>query len=130
MILRRFPATALLAAFWAFCAAPSSLSAEEEGKALTAGGHAWAEVRRALVKDGMLHLELRFLTDYVGYSGEKIYEGIPPEKLELSFNYDPQRNPRVGEWRADFVAPEQDVAEAWLHMPNMAPIGPFPISRR
>lgn len=133
--------------------------ADEAGadKAHTSSGHAWAEVRRATVKDDVLHVEVYFLTDYVGYSGEKIYENIPadrlnasiyvmkgdqtfplwlkdgqpamPDKLELTFNYDPQRNPRVGKWQADFVAPGHDVKEAFLQLPNVELIGPFPIRR-
>ncbi|MFT3689137.1 hypothetical protein [Paenirhodobacter sp.] len=131
--------------------------AEVPQKAMTAGGHAWGEVKRAVVKDGVLHVEAQFLTDYVGYSGERLYADIPadrlnaaiyvmkgdqtfplwlrdgkakvPGKLDLTFNYDPQRNPRVGKWQADFVAPEADVTEAFLILPNVAPIGPFPIRR-
>lgn len=57
------------------------LSAEAAEKPLTAGGHAWADMRRAAVRDGILHLEVQFLTDYVGYSGEKIYEDIPADRL-------------------------------------------------
>ena len=154
--LRSFLAAALLAAG---CLAPAGPAlAGEDGRALTAGGHAWAEVRKATRKDGVLHVEVQFLTDYSGYSGEKIYDAIPadrldasvyvsagdqtfplwreggvaalPDRLELAFNYDPGRNPRVGKWAGDFVAPGADVSEVVLHLPNVAPLGPFPVRDR
>ncbi|MCB8890180.1 hypothetical protein [Vreelandella malpeensis] len=127
-------------------------------RAPTASGHAYAEPYRAVRKEGVLHIEVRFLTDYPGYSGELIYENIPleridgliyaefgdqsfsllrkqgdvvaPKSLRLGFNYDPERNPRVGSWKADFVAPLHDVNEVTLFMPNVAPIGPIPIRDR
>lgn len=104
----------------------------------TAGGHAHAELRHADRKDGTLTVEVRFLTDYEGYSGETLYEtpeGVhveangtsyplvsAPESFELKFNYDPARNPRVGEWEAEFEAPPADVTEAVLIIPNVDPI--------
>ena len=155
MKVRALVAAVLLAA----CVAPAgSVLADEAERALTAGGHAWAEVRKATRKDGVLHVEVQFLTDYAGYSGEKLYDAIPadeldasvyvsagdqtfplwreggvaalPDRLELAFNYDPGRNPRVGRWEADFVAPGDDVAEVVLHLPNVAPVGPFPVRDR
>ncbi|MFG6667540.1 hypothetical protein ACGK9R_10565 [Halomonas sp. HNIBRBA4712] len=44
----------------------------DDERALTAGGHAYAEPYRAIRKEGVLHVEVRFLTDYPGYSGELI----------------------------------------------------------
>lgn len=98
------------------------------------------------------------MTDYPGYSGEIIYDDIPldridgkiyaefgdqsfsllredggvvaPDSLRLSFNYEPDKNPRVGTWKADFVAPMHDVNEVMLFMPNVAPIGPIVIRDR
>lgn len=124
----------------------------------TASGHAYAEPYRAVRKEGVLHVELRFVTDYAGYSGELIYKDIPleridgliyaefgdqsfsllrekgrvvaPNSLRLGFNYDPERNPRVGAWQADFVAPQHDVDEITIFMPNVAPIGPIAIRDR
>lgn len=140
-------------------AAPALADAAQTSEnAMTASGHAWAEVRRAVARDGVLHIKVQFLTDYGGYSGEVIYESIPPEdlneqihvingdqtfplwledgeadipgKLELSFNYDPQRNPRVGKWEGNFISPGPDVTEAYLQLPNVALIGPFKIKHR
>lgn len=124
----------------------------------TASGHAYAEPYKAVRKEGVLHIEVRFVTDYPGYSGELIYENIPleridgliytefgdqsfsllrenggvvaPDSLHLSFNYEPEKNPRVGTWKADFVAPMHDVNEVMLFMPNVAPIGPIAIRDR
>lgn len=134
------------------------IAAHADARAPTASGHAYAEPYRAVRRDGVLHLEVRFKTDYPGYSGELIYEDIPldridgriyaefgdqsfsllreegeiqaPDRLHLGFNYDPERNPRVGAWKADFVAPMHDVNEVTLFMPNVAPIGPFIIHDR
>ncbi|MBE0404023.1 hypothetical protein CZ787_17820 [Halomonas citrativorans] len=127
-------------------------------RAPTASGHAYAEPYKAVRKEGVLHIEVRFVTDYPGYSGEIIYEDIPldridgqiyaefgdqsfsllredggvvaPDNLRLSFNYEPDKNPRVGTWKADFVAPMHDVNEVMLFMPNVAPIGPIVIRDR
>lgn len=121
----------------------------------TASTKAHAELRRAVREEGKLTVEVRFLTDFAGYSGEKIYtdldeaavhvdaggqsyallrdaSGTPmaPKALELKFNYDPARNPRVGSWKAVFAAPPAGVNEAVLILPNVAPIGPFPITDR
>ncbi|MBE0463046.1 MAG: hypothetical protein ACTIDY_10130 [Halomonadaceae bacterium] len=132
-----------------------ALNAEQ---APTASGHAYAEPYKAVRKDGVLHIEVRFVTDYPGYSGELIYEDIPleridgqiyaefgdqsfsllrqdggvvaPDNLHLGFNYDPSKNPRVGSWKADFVAPMHDVNEVTIFMPNVAPIGPIAIRDR
>lgn len=112
---------------------------------VTASGHAHAETRRAMREDGLLSVELRFLTDYAGYSGEEIYtstDGVyveaggqryplapdeeghlqAPEHLELKFNYDPEKNPRVGSWKGTFTAPPAEVTEAVLILPNLAPV--------
>lgn len=141
---------AMLASLTAF-----ALNAE---RAPTASGHAYAEPYKAIRKDGVLHIEVRFVTDYPGYSGELIYEDIPleridgliyaefgdqsfsllreegsvvaPDNLHLGFNYDPSKNPRVGSWKADFVAPMHDVNEVTIYMPNVAPIGPIAIRDR
>lgn len=127
-------------------------------RAPTASGHAYAEPYKAVRKEGVLHIEVRFVTDYPGYSGELIYEDIPleridgliytefgdqsfsllrenggvvaPDSLHLSFNYEPDKNPRVGTWKADFVAPMHDVNEVMLFMPNVGPIGPITIRDR
>ncbi|MBZ5488947.1 hypothetical protein HW452_15590 [Halomonas aquamarina] len=127
-------------------------------RAPTASGHAYAEPYKAVRKNGVLHVEVRFVTDYAGYSGELIYEDIPleridgliyaefgdqsfsllredgdvvaPDNLHLGFNYDPSRNPRVGSWKADFVAPMHDINEVTIFMPNVAPIGPIKIRDR
>lgn len=127
-------------------------------RAPTASGYAYAEPYKAVRKDGVLHIEVRFVTDYPGYSGELIYEDIPleridgviyaefgdqsfsllrddgdvvaPASLHLGFNYDPSKNPRVGSWKADFVAPMHDVNEVTIFMPNVAPIGPIAIRDR
>ncbi|MGO2149457.1 hypothetical protein, partial [Halomonas sp.] len=55
---------------------------------------------------------------------------VAPDSLRLSFNYEPDKNPRVGTWKADFVAPMHDVNEVMLFMPNVAPIGPIVIRDR
>lgn len=127
-------------------------------RAPTASGHAYAEPYKAVRKEGVLHIEVRFVTDYPGYSGEIIYDDIPldridgqiyaefgdqsfsllredggvvaPDSLRLSFNDEPDKNPRVGTWKADFVAPMHDVNEVMLFMPNVAPIGPIVIRDR
>lgn len=127
-------------------------------RAPTASGHAYAEPYKAVRKEGVLHIEVRFVTDYPGYSGEIIYDDIPldridgqiyaefgdqsfsllredggvvaPDNLRLSFNDEPDKNPRVGTWKADFVAPMHDVNEVMLFMPNVAPIGPIVIRDR
>lgn len=132
-----------------------ALNAEQ---APTASGHAYAEPYKAIRKDDVLHIEVRFVTDYPGYSGELIYEDIPleridgqiyaefgdqsfsllrkeggvvvPDSLHLGFNYEPSKKPRVGSWKADFVAPMHDVNEVMLFMPNVAPIGPIAIQDR
>ncbi|RWR05810.1 hypothetical protein [Paenirhodobacter populi] len=121
----------------------------------TASAKAHADLRRAVRADGKLTVEVRFLTDFAGYSGEKIYTDLDetavhvdaggqrypllrdaagkpmaPQALELKFNYDPAKNPRVGSWKAVFVAPPAGVNEAVLILPNVAPIGPFPITDR
>ena len=126
----------------------------QDTRAATASGQAWAEVSRAVSQDGILHVELRFLTDRPAYPGERIYDDIPadrlnamiyvmkgdqsfplwledgkamvPDRLELRAGDGPQ----VGHWQADFVAPHHDVTEAFLHLPNLAPVGPFRIERR
>lgn len=126
-------------------------------RAPTASGNAYAEPYKAIRKDGVLHIEVRFVTDYPGYSGELIYEDIPleridgqiytefgdqsfsllrenggvvaPDSLHLSFN-DSENSSRVGFWKADFVAPLHDVHQVTLFMPNVAPIGPIVIQDR
>lgn len=152
--------TTLLNLFLMMLAALASLPvlALNAERAPTASGHAYAEPYKAVRKDGVLHIEVRFVTDYPGYSGELIYEDIPleridgliyaefgdqsfsllrkdggvvvPDNLHLGFNYDPSKNPRVGSWKADFVAPMHDVNEVTIFMPNVAPIGPIAIRDR
>lgn len=153
-MIRRVLALCLLALPLLATGAP----AQQPPRAITASGYAYAEVTRATRKDGILHVEVTFATDHAGYAGEPIYTGIAaqrvdaliylvfgdqtlplwrengqvliPDTLHLGFNYDPSRNPRVGRWQADFVAPTGDILEATLLLPNVGPIGPFPIRDR
>ncbi|MFC0219590.1 hypothetical protein ACFFJ7_14420 [Pseudochelatococcus lubricantis] len=125
--------------------------AAEEARPLTASGKAWATVRKAVRQGDTVAVELRFETDYAGYSGETIYEKVAdgaiylsagdtrfpllrendkpaaPDELKLKFNYDPTKNPRVGDWKARFAAPPADAANVTLTLPNVAPIGPITI---
>lgn len=147
----------------AFCASASfavtSALADDDYSDLpqTPSTHAYAELRDADREDGKLSIEVRFLTDRSGYSGETIYrdladatstiyveaggkkyslvndeDGKPDadERLELQFNYDPDKNPRVGSWEGVFEAPPAEVTEATLILPNVEKIGPFEISNQ
>ncbi|MGI6245587.1 MAG: hypothetical protein ACOYJQ_07445 [Pseudochelatococcus sp.] len=147
MFLRRvFLASALL--FSAVCAPAHALDAT---KPTTESGKAWATVRKAVRQGDVVSVELRFETDYEGYSGETIYEKpaddaiyltaggkrfpllqedgklAAPAELKLKFNYDPGKNPRVGDWKARFSAPPADAADVMLTLPKVAPIGPITI---
>lgn len=127
----------------------------DQAKPATASEKAWANVRKATRQGDAVLVELRFETDYEGYSGETIYEKLAdgaiddaiyltaggqrfpllrddgkvaaPAELKLTFNYDPGRNPRVGDWKARFVAPPADAKDVMLTLPNVAPIGPITI---
>ncbi|MBJ3777329.1 hypothetical protein [Acuticoccus mangrovi] len=151
-ILQRLALAALLGAV----ATPASHAFDAAALPQTASGHAYAEVRRAVRKADALTIELRFVTDEAGYSGEAIYADLDeaslgaihveaggrrydlardaagkpraPTALELTFNYDPSKNPRVGSWKGVFSAPPGDVVDATLFLPNVAVIGPFAIS--
>ncbi|MFT4012239.1 MAG: hypothetical protein QM682_02330 [Paracoccus sp. (in: a-proteobacteria)] len=129
------------------------------GLAVTTSGKAWAELHKANRKDGKLSIELRFLTRTSGYSGEVIYTDLAalpaaevphltaggrdyplfldaagkpmaPDRAETSFNYDPEKNPRVGTWKAVFEAPPAEAGDVMLILPNVAPIGPLGIKDR
>ncbi|MCX8997448.1 hypothetical protein NOF55_10040 [Rhizobiaceae bacterium BDR2-2] len=129
--------------------------AGDDARALTGSGKAWATVRKAVRQGDTVRIELRFETDYAGYSGEIVYEKLPddaidgaiylssggerfllrrengkvaaPGELRLKFNYAPEKNPRVGDWKAAFAAPPADAADIMLVLPNVAPIGPIAI---
>lgn len=133
--------------------APGAMALEQGF--VTASGYAVTDVTRAMRSDGVLHIALQFNTDVSGYSGELIYRDIgddeidalihleadgeifpllrvdgaisAPARLQLGFNYDPENNPRVGRWEADFIAPPQDAQAVFLILPNVAPIGPIAI---
>lgn len=141
--------TLTVAALLAFVSAPVAAVAEADMAALpaSASGKAHAQLRKADLKDGKLTVELRFLTDYAGYSGEEIYadaakadihveadgksfplakddagKPMAPAQLMLKFNYDPGKNPRVGTWKGTFDAPPAGRETATLVMPNFAPV--------
>ncbi|MBL3587591.1 hypothetical protein JMM61_19935 [Rhodovulum sulfidophilum] len=149
----------LLGAILGFMAAMPALADDIGSLPATAGGHAHAKVVHAIRKDGALKVELRFVTDYASYSGETLYDGLDaanademiwveaggrryplsrdtsgtpeaPAALELTFNYDPARNPRVAKWEGVFEAPPAGLDEAELVLPNVAGIGPFRIRDR
>ncbi|MGV6871764.1 hypothetical protein ACUSIJ_03610 [Pseudochelatococcus sp. B33] len=144
----------LLASIMISLAIPAAVHAADD-KPLTKSGKAWATVRKAVRQDNTVAIELRFETDYEGYSGETIYEKLSadamddaiyltagdkryplhrengkaaaPGALKLTFNYDPKKNPRVGDWKAQFDAPPAEAAEVTLTLPNVAPIGPIAV---
>lgn len=127
-------------------------------KPATESGKAWATVRKAVRQGDTVSVELRFETDYEGYSGETIYEKLAdgaiddaiylssggkrfplhrengkvaaPAELKLKFNYDPKKNPRVGDWKAQFAAPPADAVDVTLTLPNVAPVGPITIKEQ
>lgn len=149
------PVLSLMLAALIGLAAPATQAATDLATLPQTASHkAYAELRKAQRKDGLLTIELRFLTDYAGYSGEVIYpeladaeifvetdsarfalakddagKTIAPDALQLKFNYDPAKNPRVGTWKATFEAPPADVMQGRLILPNIAPI-PFQIKDR
>ncbi|ADO42421.1 hypothetical protein [Ketogulonicigenium vulgare] len=129
----------------------------QQTMAPTASGYAYANIKKADRSVGVLHIEVEFITDMQGYSGELIYGPIPAtdldstiylqagdahlplirvdgvanihDTMQLAFNYNPNRNPRVGRWQGDFIAPE-GAAPVYLILPNVAPIGPITIRDR
>ncbi|ARO14335.1 hypothetical protein BVG79_00987 [Ketogulonicigenium robustum] len=138
-ILKTLGIALLVGSFATIAAADIDFS--QSGMAVTEGGHAYAKVKKADRVDGVLHVEIEFVTDYQGYSGETLYQALAegaifiragdatyppidsaavPDKLQLTFNYNPEASARVGRWKADFVAPASDAAE--LVMPGIAPI--------
>ncbi|MGO2149256.1 hypothetical protein [Halomonas sp.] len=64
--------------------ASTSAFALNAERAPTASGHAYAEPYKAVRKEGVLHIEVRFVTDYPGYSGEIIYDDIPLARISHS----------------------------------------------
>lgn len=153
----RFGKAAALALV-ALCLTSGGSAFADDIRAETKSGQAWASLRKAVRHGEVVEIELRFETDYAGYSGEIIYDDLPgadaarrtifltagdavfslatengepaaPAELRLKFNYNPAKNPRVGSWVARFVAPPADVETVILTLPNLPPIGPFAISQ-
>jgi hypothetical protein len=124
----------------------------------TASGEAYVEVTRAARRDQIMTVVLTFRTDLPGYRGETIYADIPgnevvrrvyllagdrdfpvlneggelfmPEALHLEANESGEAGAVVGQWEAVFIAPDHDLREVTLYLPNVDPIGPFPIRNR
>lgn len=151
---------ALLALALAFPAAMPSLASENarlRATPLTTGG-AVAEVTHAVRRDRIMTIVVQFVTDDPDYRGETIYADIPeneivrrvylqagdrdfallreggeihmPEALHLEANESEEAGVVVGEWEGVFVAPDSDLREITLFLPNLDPIGPFPIRNR
>lgn len=116
---------------------------------------ALAEVTSAVREGKTLTVTARFTAFDPAYDGEVIYDGLSmaeiirslflktgdrdfqvltkasvpqiPDMLALA-PYPSGKGPQVvGVWRGVFVAPTQDLKVITLLLPNMLPIGPFPI---
>lgn len=124
---------------------------------LTAGG-ALAEVSSAIRRAEAFTVSIVFSTDDSAYGGEVIYEDIPPEDVvrrvyvqagdrdyplrrfggEVAMPSALHLSPYEGEggrfvvgaWEAAFEPPASDLREIMLYLPNVGPIGPFPIRNR
>lgn len=148
-----FQHSRILAAALALATVCTPAFALDNAKPMTQSDKAWATVRKAVRQGDVVSIELRFETDYPGYSGETIYEKLDdgaidnviylsagdqrfplhrtdgkvaaPAELKLKFNYNPDKNPRVGDWKAQFDAPPADAGDIMLTLPNVAPIGPI-----
>lgn len=119
---------------------------------------AYAEVVTAVRQNDIMTVRVEFRTDDPDYPGETLYEAIPydevvrrvyleagdrnfevlrnagavhmPDALHLSANNSDQPGAVVGIWDAVFEAPDHDLREIYLFLPNTQRIGPFPIRNR
>lgn len=124
----------------------------------TQSGLAYAEVTQSVRRGDVMTVTVRFSTDDPEYPGETLYSSIPenevvrlvyleagdrnfellrdggeaamPDALHLDPNPTGEPGAVVGTWEGIFEAPDSDLRQIMLILPNVDRIGPFPIRNR